>query len=235
MKLNHDFAVPLPVEQAWQVLTDLERIAPCMPGVHLDGATDDGYRGGLTVKVGPITAAYTGEARFVTRDEAAHQVVWQASGKETRGKGGASATVTMELSPSATGTHVTIATDLSMSGRLAQFGRGVITEVSNNLLAEFVHGLGREIAGTDRTEKSTAPVGTGTWSSSANLAEDDWPDDTVRSEPAPAPPAERPAEPQVTSLNLARVVAVPMAKRLVPVATVVVILLMLVWRGKRRA
>lgn len=264
MKLTHAFDVRLPVEQAWQVLTDLERIAPCMPGVHLTDATDDGYRGGLKVKVGPIAATYEGEARFVERDVEAWTVVWHASGRETRGKGGASATVTMELEPVGAGTHVAVATNLSISGRLAQFGRGVIGEVSNGLLSQFVTALEKEIAGDRRpvavTPRAAAPTTTNGTAPTrkktqtlTNLAEEDWPDDAPvtaddfaaydsehgagagtfggsRPRAADTGPDDGPAEP---SLNLLRVVALPMAKRLAPVVALLAGAVLLVRRLRR--
>jgi hypothetical protein len=250
VKLTHAFDVRLPVEQAWQVLTDLERIAPCVPGVQLTEATGDVYRGGLRIKVGPIAATYEGEARFVERDAEARTVVWHASGRETRGKGGASATVTMQLEPLATGTHVAVATDLSISGRLAQFGRGVIGEVSNGLLNQFVTALENEIAGsgrltvvTPRAESPTTVNGTGTTRTTArkpltNLAEEDWPDDAPVSppeeavtEPAAADSEHGPAE--TASLDVLRAVALPMVKRVAPIVALSAGVVLLVRRLRR--
>lgn len=242
MKLTHAFEVRLPVEQAWQVLTDLERIAPCMPGVHLTDATDDVYCGGLKVKVGPIAATYEGEARFVERDVEAWTVVWHASGRETRGKGGASATVTMVLEPARAGTQVAVATDLSISGRLAQFGRGVFGEISNGLLSQFVTNLEKEIVGDCRPSLVTAPAaaaptspnGTGSTpkKSVTNLAEEPWPDDA----PARAVgfaangSAHLPAE---QSLDVLRAVALPMAKRVAPAVALLAGLVLLIRRLRR--
>jgi uncharacterized protein len=212
VRLNHEFTLGLPVAGAWDVLTDLERIAPCMPGVTLDAADGDTYRGRLSVKVGPISANYAGSARFLSRDLAAWTVSWRAEGKETRGKGGAAATITMVLAPAGTGTAVSVATDLAISGRLAQFGRGVLAEVSNRLLAQFVTALERDVAGhkltvspqpaprAGRVVAPAAPAAAGT-----NLAELDWPDDEVVAAPAPEPAAEQ--------LDVLRAVAVPVGKR----------------------
>ncbi|MFG1625248.1 SRPBCC family protein [Kribbella sp. NPDC049227] len=241
MKLTHAFDVRLPVDEAWQVLTDLERIAPCMPGVNLTDTTDDVYRGGLKVKVGPIAATYEGEARFVERDVEARTVVWHATGRETRGKGGASATVTMQLEPAAAGTHVAVATDMSISGRLGQFGRGVIGEVSNGLLSQFVTNLEKEIAGERRPSAVTPRAAAATSLNGAastpkkvvtNLAEEPWPDD------APARAVSFSANgsggvPAEQSLDVLRAVALPMAKRVAPVVALLAGLVLLIRRLRR--
>jgi len=141
MELVHEFSVPVPVEQAWQVLTDVERIAPCLPGAELTGVDGDAYRGQVKIKVGPITAQYRGTASFAEKDEAQHRVVLKASGRDTRGQGNASATVTAQMAQADGGTTVSIVTDLTISGRVAQFGRGVMGDVSAKLLQQFVRNL----------------------------------------------------------------------------------------------
>jgi len=141
MELVHEFSVPVPVEQAWQVLTEVGRIAPCLPGAELTGSDGDSYQGQVKVKVGPITAQYRGTASFAEKDEARHRVVLKASGRDTRGQGNASATVTAQMAPADGGTAVSIVTDLTISGRVAQFGRGVMGDVSAKLLGQFVRNL----------------------------------------------------------------------------------------------
>jgi carbon monoxide dehydrogenase subunit G len=141
VELNHDFQVSVPIEQAWAVLTDLERIAPCMPGAQLLEIEGDEYRGVVKVKVGPITAQYRGTARIVELDATAHKAVLRAEGRDTRGQGAASATVTATLEESDSGTGVHIETDLDISGKVAQFGRGVLGEVSEKILDQFVREL----------------------------------------------------------------------------------------------
>jgi carbon monoxide dehydrogenase subunit G len=145
MELVHEFSVPVPVEQAWQVLTDVERIAPCLPGAELTGVDGDAYRGQVKIKVGPITAQYRGTASFTEKDEAQHRVVLKASGRDTRGQGNASATVTAQMAAADGGTTVSIVTDLSVSGRVAQFGRGVMGDVSARLLEQFVRNLESDV------------------------------------------------------------------------------------------
>jgi carbon monoxide dehydrogenase subunit G len=149
MELVHEFSVPVPVEQAWQVLTDVERIAPCLPGAELTGMDGETYHGQVKIKVGPITAQYRGTASFAEKDEAQHRVVLKAAGRDTRGQGNASATVTatMAVADGGGATAVSIVTDLSVSGRVAQFGRGVMGDVSARLLEQFVRNLEAGVLG----------------------------------------------------------------------------------------
>jgi len=138
LELNHDFQVSVPIEQAWGVLTDLERIAPCMPGAQLTEVEGDEYRGVVRVKVGPISTQYKGTAKFVDLDPIEHRAVLRAEGRESRGQGAASATVTATWTASAGGTAVHLQTDLDISGKVAQFGRGALGEVSAKILDQFV-------------------------------------------------------------------------------------------------
>src|SRR5213592_4197212 len=136
MELTNEFTVDAPIEQAWSVLTDLERIAPCLPGAQLTEVEGDEYRGTVKIKVGPITAQYKGVAKIEEADAANHKVVLQAEGRDTRGQGNASATVTATLVPEGAGTTVNIDTDLNITGKVAQFGRGVMADVSSKLLGQ---------------------------------------------------------------------------------------------------
>jgi carbon monoxide dehydrogenase subunit G len=145
MELAHEFTVAVPVEHAWDVLTDVARIAPCMPGAELTEVDGDTYHGRVKIKVGPITAQYKGTASFAEKDEAARRVVLKASGRDTRGQGTAAATVTAAMAEEAGATTVSIVTDLSVSGRVAQFGRGVMADVSARLLEQFVHNLEADV------------------------------------------------------------------------------------------
>jgi uncharacterized protein len=138
MDLNHEFAVNVPIDQAWQILTDLERIAPCLPGAQLTEIEGDTYRGQVKIKVGPILAQFKGQASFVSRDDNAHKATLKGEGRDTTGKGNASAMITAELtSITPTSTKCTVHTDLSISGKVAQFGRGALADVSDKLLAQF--------------------------------------------------------------------------------------------------
>lgn len=159
MRLVHEFTVPRGLDETWAALTDLERIAPAMPGAELTGVQDGRYSGRVTVKVGPVSAQYTGVATFRELDEVAHRVVLDAQGKEGKGRGHASAVVTADLSPSGAGeTTVTVTTELTISGRLAQFGRGAIPEVSTRLLNQFVSNL-KETVLVDRPPASERGIG----------------------------------------------------------------------------
>ncbi|WIY01218.1 SRPBCC family protein [Amycolatopsis mongoliensis] len=146
MELSNTFTVNLPVDDAWKVLTDLPRVAPCLPGASLQGVEDDVYRGSVKIKVGPVSAQYRGTARFAEKDDKAHRAVVRAEGKDAGGQGNAAATVTMSLAGQGSGTKVDVRTQLDLSGRVAQFGRGVISDVTNKLIGQFVQRLEAEFA-----------------------------------------------------------------------------------------
>ena len=156
MKIEDSFQVDVPVDEAWKVLLDLERIAPCLPGAQLTEVEGDEYRGTVKIKVGPITAQYKGVAKIEEADEANHKVVLQAEGRDTRGQGNASATVTATLVPEGAATTVNIDTDLNITGKVAQFGRGVMADVSSKLLGQFADNLKRDVLSGSPSE-STAP------------------------------------------------------------------------------
>ncbi|HEY8544025.1 MAG TPA: SRPBCC family protein [Acidimicrobiales bacterium] len=167
MELTNRFRVPVPVDGAWALLTDIERIAPCLPGAQLTEIEGEEYRGVVKVKVGPITAQYKGAAHFVERDEAAHRAVLRAEGRETRGQGNAAATITAQLTPDGDGTEVAVVTDLTVTGKVAQFGRGVLADVSTKLLGQFASSLEAEIAGSGNGS-GAATAGTTTAAASSN-------------------------------------------------------------------
>jgi carbon monoxide dehydrogenase subunit G len=146
MELNHEFTVPVPVDDAWRALLDIERIAPCLPGATVQEYDGTTVNGAVKVKVGPVTVAYRGTAVFEERDEAAHRMVLVASGRETRGQGTARATVTGTLSEHDGGTTVSVRTDLTVTGRPAQFGRGVLAEVGDRLVGQFAQCLAERLA-----------------------------------------------------------------------------------------
>ncbi|HEX3749669.1 MAG TPA: SRPBCC family protein [Streptosporangiaceae bacterium] len=150
MELDHSFTVPVPPAQAWDVLLDVQRIAPCMPGATVDTVDGDDVAGRLKVKVGPVSLTYKGTATFKDRDAASRSVLVEASGKEMRGAGTASATVKASLQPengSDAATLVTLHTTLNVTGRPAQFGRGVIAEVGSRLIDKFADNLAQQLAG----------------------------------------------------------------------------------------
>jgi len=141
MEIVNSFKVPVGIDQAFELLTDLERIAPCLPGATLTGIEGEEYQGKVRVKVGPITVTYQGVASFVSKDPVTHTAVLKAEGREVRGQGNASALVTAELLESGGGTEVTVSVDLTITGRVAQFGRGVLGEVSEKLMGQFAANL----------------------------------------------------------------------------------------------
>ena len=148
MRLEQGFEVPVPVAAAWDVLLDLERIAPCMPGATLTGFNGTDFTGLVKVKLGPVSLSYKGNGRFVERDEAGRRVAFIASGQDSRGAGGASARVTAVLHEGDGGasTVVKVVADLDIAGRAAQFGRGMIADVSGKLVKQFAECLARTIA-----------------------------------------------------------------------------------------
>jgi carbon monoxide dehydrogenase subunit G len=160
MELDHSFTVPVPPDQAWDVLLDVERIAPCMPGATVDEVDGDVVNGRIKVKVGPVSLTYKGTAKFIERDPDARVAVVEASGKETRGAGTASATVraSMVPDPSGSGTQVSMHTTMNVTGRPAQFGRGVIVEVGGKLVEQFAANLAQLITGDTG---ATASAGSG--------------------------------------------------------------------------
>ena len=149
IELDHSFTVPVPPDQAWDVLLDVETIAPCMPGATVDEVDGDVVNGRIKVKVGPVSLTYKGTAKFTERNPETRVVVVEAAGKETRGAGTASATVRASLAPDASGsgTEVTMHTTMNVTGRPAQFGRGVMVEVGGKLVEQFAANLAKLIAG----------------------------------------------------------------------------------------
>jgi uncharacterized protein len=207
MKLDHDFRVDAEVDTAWQVLLDLERIAPCMPGAQLQEVEGDEYRGTVKVKVGPITAQYKGVARFVETDAAAHKVVIQAEGRDTRGQGNANATITATLTGEDNGTRVHVDTDLNVTGKVAQFGRGVMADVSTKLLGQFVDCLGTTVLAAN-SNPAPAPA----------------PAKPAAAKPAATPSAPRRIDaPEAEPVDLMRAAGGAVAKRVLPFAAGAVI------------
>ncbi|MFJ3669352.1 SRPBCC family protein [Streptomyces sp. NPDC090106] len=214
MELHHEFTVPVPVDDAWRALLDIERVAPCMPGASVEDYDGKTVTGSVKVKVGPVTVTYKGTAVFEEQDEQERRMVLMASGRETRGQGTARATVTGTLTEQDGGTTVSVRTDLTVTGRPAQFGRGVIAEVGDRIIGQFAQCLAQQLAPPPPAEEA-APEEARTPTAAA---------------PAPAPlPA---AEP----LDLFRTAGVPVAKRLaglLAAAVVTVLAIRRIRRGRR--
>jgi carbon monoxide dehydrogenase subunit G len=216
MELKDTFTVDVPPERLWEVLTDVERIAPCVPGFELEEVDEPDYRGRMKVKVGAIQMQYDATITFAERDDAARRAVLRVKGKERRGPGAVDATTTAVLSASDGGTTAEMVTDVQVTGRIAQFGRGIIADVSSRLTERFVDNLERQVLAAPAEPRPGAASGSG---GAAPEAEE-------RAEPTPPRAV---AEP----LDLAAVGAVPILKRVGPViAVAVAVLLVLRWRSR---
>ncbi|MFF7356866.1 MULTISPECIES: SRPBCC family protein [Streptomyces] len=191
MELHHEFTVPVPVDDAWHALLDIERVAPCLPGAVVEDYDGKTVTGSVKVRVGPVTVAYRGTAVFEEQDAAAHRMVLVASGRETRGQGTARATVTGTLTARDSGTAVSVRTDLTVTGRPAQFGRGVLAEVGDRLVSQFAACLADRLA-----EQAPAPA-----------AAEEQPRERAETEPEP--------------LDLLRTAGLPVAKRAAGLAAAV--------------
>ena len=218
MELTNEFAVDLPIDRAWELLTNLERIAPCMPGAQLTGVEGDTYSGLVKIKLGPVTAQYAGTAIFESKDDAAHVGVLRASGRDSHGQGNASALITASLLAEGERTLVSVHTDLTITGKVAQFGRGVILDVSTKLLDQFVGCLESTLA-SDRNATDAAAAAAAQPEPAAAAAT------TARRFDAPA---------DVAPLDLGAVARVAVLKRAIPAAVVVaVVVAVIVWLANR--
>ena len=160
MKINNEFTVSAPVDKAWEMILDLERVAPCLPGAALTGSSGDGYEGTMKVKIGPITANYKGTVKIEETDEANHRAVVQATGRDARGQGTASATIVSTMQEENGKTRVQVETDMKLTGRAAQFGRGIAQDVAAKVLGRFADCLEQEMLGSDQeTAASGASAG----------------------------------------------------------------------------
>jgi uncharacterized protein len=235
IELDNSFTVPVPPEKAWDVLLDVERIAPCMPGASVLSISDDGneVEGQVKVKLGPLSLTYKGTAKFTEKDQANHTIAIEATGKETRGAGTASANVQAVLKPgdAAGSTLVSIHTSLNVTGRPAQFGRSLLPEVSGKLIAQFASNLEALIAADNAppaaAEETASPEADGTAADSSGATSA-----ATAATPAPAPVIK-----QEESLNAFKFVVVPILKRVIPVAAagaaIAILVRRLTGRGKK--
>ena len=213
MELINEFEVDAPLDVVWSVLTDVERIAPCLPGAQLQEVEGDEYRGVVKVKVGPITAQYKGAASFVEKDDAGYRAVLRAEGRDTRGTGNAAADITAEMAPTATGTRVTVTTDLKVTGKAAQFGRGVMADVSKKLMGQFADNLSELL---DQVQPDSEPAVDGPASAEVSLP--GQAEEQVRVIDAP----------EAAAVDLLGAAGTPVLKRLLPVAVAVVVLVVVI-------
>lgn len=240
MELSNEFEVSVPLEQAWGVLTDLERIAPCLPGAQLQEVEGEEFRGTVKVKVGPITAQYKGKAHFVELDADGRRAVLSASGRDTKGQGNASATITAQLADHAGKTHVSLVTDLTLTGKVAQFGRGVLADVSAKLMNQFVDNLETTVLagnGNGNGNGTLATAGGGNGDAPpepAATAEPEGPA-AASASPAAAPSTTRVIDsPEAEPVDLLDAAGGSVLKRLLPLVVGVVIVALLVRRARRR-
>lgn len=159
MELVHDFTVPVPADQAFELLVDLQKVAPCLPGAAVTSVDGDTFEGGMKIKLGPISMTFKGDGELVEKDAAAHRAVIKAQGRDAKGNGGAQATVTATLAERNGSTDVHVVTDLNVTGKAAQFGGGVMKDVSNRMLGQFADNLSQLIQSGGITE-SAAPAHT---------------------------------------------------------------------------
>jgi hypothetical protein len=209
MKIANQFTVSAPIEQAWDVLCDLEQVIPLMPGAQLTGHEGDDYLGKVKVKVGPVTSEFSGKVRFVEQDRDQHRAVFDAKGKESRGTGNAAATVTARLDEDGERTNVSVDTDLKIVGKLAQFGSGMLQQVSEKLLGQFVESLEAKLA-AENTSSAASP----------------------ESPEGPAPAAQSQPEPE--PIDLLELAGGDQLKKYGSAALAVLAVLVLIWALRRR-
>ena len=248
MELTHDFTVPTDIETAWATFLDLERVGSCFPGATVTEATGESFSGTVKVKLGPIALQYAGSGQFLERDDDAHRAVLEAKGKDKRGNGTAGATVTMQLAPSAEGTRIDVRTELQVTGKPAQFGRGVMQDVSDKLLQQFIACIEGQFAEGGAAEEppaaaaaTAAPADEG--ATPAQVTGEAEPDDGAR--PAPAAPTPQPAAApapsrhaapaQEDAIDLGATVLPVIARSYAPYAGVALLAFVLGWLfGRRR-
>ncbi len=224
MEIADSFRVSTPIDETWKVLLDIEGIAPCLPGAQLQEVEGDEYRGIVKVKVGPITAQYKGTAKLAEVDESGRRIVIDASGRDTRGQGNAKATIVVSMVAEGAGTKVDVVTDLSITGKVAQFGRGVLADVSSKLMGQFVENLERDVldqaGGGDTSHAGSAYEQALEQAAPANAS-------TATSTPAAGP--RRIESPDVEPVDLLDVAGASVTKRLIPIGIGALVLLV-IWR-----
>ena len=245
MKLEHKFTVPAPINMVWRALLDPERVAPCFPGASITSASGDEFAGIVKVRLGPISLQYRGSGRFTDTDEAAHRTVIQATGTASGGQGTVTATVAASLVENGAGTAVTVATDMIVTGRSAQFGRGLIEDVGNKIIGQFADCLSRSLG----PQEAPAPVAEPPASPPLQAVAQPGPSQLAVPQPAQAavappgpvqadrvlPPPVRPVPPPMPEeINLLEAAGAAVAKRAVPAITALVLLALLIRRLHRR-
>lgn len=223
MELENSFVVPADIDTAWKTLLDVEAIAPCMPGATLTSFDGDNFTADVKVKLGPVTMNFAGEGTFVEKNEATHTAIIDASGKETKGAGTAGAKITATLvEEGPNSTRANIVTDLTVTGKAAQFGRGVMADVSKKLIGQFAGNLeqviaARQVTATAAAVAAEAPAEGG---------------EAVATAPAPAPAAAPVLNNE--ALDLGNAAMVPVLKRVIPAVIVVAVVVgVIIWAVNR--
>ena len=230
MKLENEFTVPAPVDRAWEVLLDLERVAPCLPGAAIDGREGDAHTGTMTVKIGPITARYKGTVKIEESDEQAHRAVMRAQARDARGQGTAAATITSSMEAVDDGTRVRVETDMRITGPAAQFGRGVMQDVSAKMMGRFAECLAGLMGEDGAPAADAAP--TKEEATPAAPADEELSPAAAAPPPSPSPPP--PPRPTEEVLDLGEVSRDAVLKRVAPVAAGALGLLLLLVLRRRR-
>lgn len=225
-QLTNEFTVNRPIDEAWPLITDLELIAPCLPGAELQEVEGDTYRGVVKVKLGAISSQFKGEAHFVERDDENHRAMIKGAGRDTGGRGNASAEITAQAeSLSPTSTRVAVTTDLHITGKVAQFGRGIMGDVSSKLMAQFADNLNQMI--DEQGLGDTSP------SSGAESTEaDTTASPTATTAPDAASPVRKIEGPATEPIDLMEVGGSSIAKRVVPAVVALVIVFLLLRRRR---
>lgn len=225
MKITNQFTVRAPIEQAWDVLCDLEQVIPLMPGAALVGHEGDEYLGKVKIKVGPVTSEFSGKVHFIEQDLDQHRAVIDGKAKEARGTGNAAATVTAQLHEAGERTQVTVDTDLKIVGKLAQFGSGMLQQVSEKLLGQFVESLEAKLA-AENAGSTAAPVTAG--AGSAEEAIPAWPVN-----PVPGTAQASATEPK--PIDLLELAGADQIKKYGAAAVALLAVLVLIWVLRRRS
>jgi carbon monoxide dehydrogenase subunit G len=231
MQIDNEFTVNVAIGEAWTVLTDLEGIAPCLPGAQLTGVDDDVFTGKVKIKVGPVISNYAGTARFIEKDDATYRAVIDAKGKDSRGNGSAAAMISAQLRAEGDSTIVSVNTELNITGKIAQFGSGMIKEVSAKLLGQFADNLETKLLAPNAAEPPSATTET-----PPLAAETAGPSARPTTAPVDAAFTHRTITPTVEPepLDLMAVAGSSVYKRLIPVAVAgIIALALLIYRRKR--
>jgi carbon monoxide dehydrogenase subunit G len=237
MELTHSFTVPTSVDEAWALFMDLERVGGCFPGATVTEVTDDGFSGTVKVKLGPIALLYAGAGSVVERDDGAHRAVIEAKGKDKRGNGTAGATVRIQLTPDGGGAKADVVTDLAVTGKPAQFGRGVMQDVSDKLLQSFVACIETQLSGSPgATEPAVTgqpePAGTAAAAASAPVFAAEGRDTSSAQAPTSSRPA--PAASEEDALDLGSAVLPVLVQRYAGYAAAAAVGLLVGWLIGRR-